>query len=231
MEWDNVINSFKKEEKKDETNPIICPVCKTEFKLVEVYFCDSCGFKPNKINYDDYNTFNFHEFNYCPYRRINHFNELLTQLQGKETIRKPIKKEVYNIIIDYLKDNNKNIDDLTNNQIRKILRDKKITHLNEHINYIKIRLGSNNVLKLSNNDEERIKIMFEAIQKPYNIYINQNKNNRKNFISYYFIIDKLIEKIKGDRVKNDVLPITKSKKKLKEYLEIWEFIKKFNNWI
>lgn len=121
-----------------------CSNCGIE-KIVNIndgtYNCIKCGEvsnmvyeieKPNYKNTNDENTVPDN-----PYKRINHFNEWLVQIQGRETTE--INSEVYqNIIYEIKKDKiiSQDLSLLTNKKLKQILKKLNYNKYYEHVPFI-----------------------------------------------------------------------------------------------
>ena len=126
------------------------------------------------------------EVSYTAYIRLNHFKEILSQFQAKETtqippeviesIRARIKKER---IIDITK--------LTHEKMRDILRKLGLNKYFEHIQYINSLFG---IKPPQMNEElhETMCVLFIEIQKPWAIHCPKN---RTNFFNYTYTLYQL----------------------------------------
>jgi uncharacterized Zn finger protein (UPF0148 family) len=123
------------------------------------------------------------------YQRINHFKEIISQAQGKETtnipvacltaIKKQIKKE--RIVLS----------EVTNTEIRNILKKLDYTRYNDHIAFIKNKFGIKPPI-IPASVEEKLFSLFTEVQ-PY--YDNHCPSSRINFFSYAYTAYKLCEKL------------------------------------
>jgi len=90
-------------------------------------FCNKCGYTEKVLFENDKTSYKEtpKEISYFAYKRINHFNEWITQFQGKETTQIPNK--IYNNIIEEIKkDVHLDIKNITNAQVRIILNTRNI---------------------------------------------------------------------------------------------------------
>ncbi len=207
-----------------------CKLCdeKLDFKLNNSeLFCSNCGFTQtillcnDKISYKDVPR----EISYFAYKRINHFNEWLAQFQAKETTEIP--KYIYTDVIDEFKKNiNSNINNITYKQVREILKKLKYNKYYEHIPHIITVIGGNKAPTLLNQYEELLRNMFKEIQIPF---MNNCPDDRKNFLSYSYVLHKFCQLLELD----DLLihfPLLKSREKLQQQDKIWENICKDLKW-
>lgn len=125
------------------------------------------------------------EATYTAYLRLNHFKEIISQFQGRETtfipddiidmIRLRINKEMLDINKMYVED------------MREILTTLNINKYFEHIQYINFKLG----IKPPNMCDELIEtlyILFIEIQGPWSKHCPPERNN---FFNYYYLLYQL----------------------------------------
>jgi hypothetical protein len=178
--------------------------------------------KPNYKNINDENNVQDN-----PYKRINHFNEWLVQIQGRETT--DINNEVYQSIIAEIKKNKELSTDLSllNNKILKqILRKLNLNKYYEHIPFIINKLNSLPPPIISREHEEKFRQMFKEIQEPFSLYCPKT---RKNFLSYSYVIHKFCELLELDELIS-FFPLLKSRQKLKEHDILWKKICNYLKW-
>jgi hypothetical protein len=224
---DKVINNTNKK-------ILLCNNCNIE-KIVNLndgtYICTKCGevsyilYEIEKPNYKNINDENNIQDN--PYKRINHFNEWLVQIQGRETT--DINNDVYQSIISEIKKNKELSNDLsllTNKQLKKILRKLNLNKYYEHIPFIINKLNSLPPPNISREHEEKFRSMFKEIQEPFALYCPKD---RKNFLSYSYVLHKFCELLELDEL-IVFFPLLKSRQKLKEHDYIWKKICQFLKW-
>ena len=159
------------------------------------------------------------EISYFSYNRINHFNEWIAQSQGKETT--DIPEEVFDKIFIELKKNKvNNMATLNYEKIRSILKKNKINKYYEHIPYILNRITGKSTPQLTPELEEKLRDMFKQIQGPF---IKHSPKNRKNFLSYSYVLHKFLE-ILGEDEYIKYFPLLKSREKLYQQELIWKNI-------
>jgi hypothetical protein len=213
---------------------LLCNNCNIE-KIVNTndgtYICTKCGevsyilYEIEKPNYKNINDENNIQDN--PYKRINHFNEWLVQIQGRETT--DINNEVYQSIITEIKKNKElscDLSLLTNKQLKKILRKLNLNKYYEHIPFIINKLNGLPPPNISREHEEKFRAMFKEIQEPFTLYCPKD---RKNFLSYSYVLHKFCELLELDEL-IVFFPLLKSRQKLKEHDYIWKKICQFLKW-
>ena len=211
----------------------ICQKCNIEkiLKSTEGYMvCPKCGkidqlvIDSNKPSFKDPPP----EVTYFAYKRINHFNEILTQFQGKETTEIP--PEVFDkILIEIKKERILNMAKLTPAKIKNYLRKLRYNKYYEHSVHILNRLNGLPPPILSPILEEKLRYMFKEIQAPFQeVYPKVNKQ-RKNFLSYYYVLHKFVELLGLDEFKY-CFPLLKNREKLYEQDCIWSGICNILGW-
>lgn len=155
---------------------MICPNC----SQYEAVLCEH-----EKPSYKDSNK----DAVYFHYKRINHFNEWLAQIQGKEST--DIPQEVFNSfeaeirkynIIDKTK--------ITHDRAKEFLKKNKHNKYYEHIPFILNKIGGRKPINIPLHIEDKLKNMFRAIQEPFH---KVKPSQRKNFLNYGFVIRKMFE--------------------------------------
>jgi predicted RNA-binding Zn-ribbon protein involved in translation (DUF1610 family) len=200
-----------------------CAECSIE-KILDMtesaYICPCCGDSEMIILDEDRQI-----KDYSPYRRINHFKEWLNQFQAKQSPDLP--EEVF---IDIVKELNKNrITDLSilnKKNMKRILKKLGYNMFYEHIAYIINKLNNLPPPKITRDMEKLFVNMFCQIQEPWEIY---KQNNRKNFLSYSYVLHKFCELLELDHLL-DSFPLHKDSDKIMENDQIWEKITKQLNW-
>lgn len=165
------------------------------------------------------------EISYFSYKRINHYQEWLNQIQGKETT--DIPETVFDqIMLELKKQRILNTKELTGKKIKEILKKLKINKYYEHIPYIMNRITGIPNPNLSPELEETLRNMFKEIQVPF---LKHAPLVRKNFLSYSYVIHKFIQILdKSEYLK--FFPLLKSREKLHQQEEIWKKICKDLDW-
>ena len=221
----NYISNSKKNIKYDK-----CLKCNKDKLIVrsEGYMvCQQCGEMTKIILDSDKPSFKDPppEISYFAYKRINHFNEILAQFQGKESTEIP--QIVFDkIIIEIKKERITNMALLTNKKVKGYLKRLRLNKYYEHVPHIINRLSGLPPPILSPIIEEKLRIMFKEIQTPFRKVCPPD---RKNFLSYYYVLHKFIELLGLDEFKS-CFPLLKSREKLHEQDKIWRDICHILKW-
>jgi hypothetical protein len=163
-------------------------------------------------------------FNYS-YKRENHFNEWIVQLQAQESVNIP-PDLIEKLRSEFKKQKVISLDDITHSKIRTALKKLKYHKYYEHIPYIITLLTGKKPLNITNELEEKLRQMFKLIQEPFD---RNCPSSRKNFLSYSYVLYKFFELLEED----DFLPyftLLKSKEKLYQQDVIWKKICKDLQW-
>ena len=165
------------------------------------------------------------EIAYFAYKRINHFNEHISQFQGKESTEIP--DEIYEHIKKEIK--KERITDLTiikPDKIREILKKLDLNKYYEHIPHIINHINGIPPPNITKSQEETLRVMFKEIQIPFMKYCPPE---RQNFLSYTYVLHKFCELLELDNLL-PCFPLLKSREKLQEQDAIWEKICNDLNW-
>ena len=189
--------------------------------------CENCGYidsiiiNSEKTSYKDPPR----EVSYFAYKRINHFNEWLAQFQAKESTE--ISDEIYkNIYDDISKNVNLDISKIKPKQMKQILKGLGYNKYYEHIPHIINVMSGKKAPCLSIKEEEQLRTLFKEIQIPFS---NNCPTNRKNFLSYSYVLHKFCELLEYDYLL-PYFPLLKSREKLLQQDTIWKLICKDLNW-
>jgi hypothetical protein len=151
------------------------------------------------------------------YKRINHFKEILAQLQGKETTEIP--HDVIENIKLQIKKERISISQITNTKTKEILKKLGYNKYYEHIPFIKDKLGIKPPI-MSPELEETLCNLFIELQAPYSKFC---PDDRVNFLNYYYTAYKLCELL-GEYEYLEHLPMLKDPEKRMEQDIIWKKI-------
>jgi len=190
--------------------------------------CKSCGFMEyiidqiSKPSYKEKTNDKMYSFSY---KKINHFNEWINQIQGKEVTKIP--KEVFDkLLVEIKKERIMNSKYITQKKVRAYLRKLKLSKYYEHVPYITLQLGGEKPPQIPLEIETELRRMFIEISAPFITYCPKN---RRNFPRYTFMIYKCCELIGYDEILR-FLPLLKTRTRLCAMDEIWKSICETKGW-
>jgi hypothetical protein len=163
------------------------------------------------------------EVSYTAYIRLNHFKEILSQFQAKETTRIP--EEVLDAVRQRIKKERKKISELNYTEMRNILSILGYNKYFEHIQYINSILG----IKPPVMDEELIEtlcVLFIEIQQPWAIFCPLT---RTNFFNYTYILCQLCVLLDQHQYL-PFIPMMKDRIKQLEQDMIWKQVCEYLDW-
>jgi predicted nucleic acid-binding Zn-ribbon protein len=204
-----------------------CNVAREEISSEGILVCPRCGSEEYALVVSDFPSFRDppKERNNYAYKKINHLNEILNQFQAKESTIIP--EDVMNeVILEIRKRRISNIADLTEEDIRQILKKLNRSKYYEHRAHILSRLNGNPPPTITPEIEEKIRAMFQDIQAPFLLYC---PNDRTNFLSYSYILYKFFELLDLDEYKV-FFPLLKSRDRLIAHDQIWKKICDYLQW-
>jgi len=206
---------------------VACNVAREEISSEGILVCPKCGSEEYALVVSDFPSFRDppKERNNYAYKKINHLNEILNQFQAKESTIIP--EDVMNeVILEIRKRRITNIADLTEEDIRQILKKLNRSKYYEHRAHILSRLNGNPPPTITPEIEEKIRTMFQEIQAPFLLYC---PDDRTNFLSYSYILYKFFELLELDEYKA-FFPLLKSRDRLIAHDNIWSKICEYLQW-
>jgi uncharacterized Zn finger protein (UPF0148 family) len=213
--------------KKMAEHCVPCNVPREELTAEGILVCPSCGSEEYSLVVSDSPGFRDppKERNNYAYKKMNHLNEILNQFQAKESTKIP--DEVINEVVCEIKKRRiDNIASLTEQNIREILKKLERNRYYEHATHILSRLNGNPPPTITAEIEEKIRAMFQEIQAPFLIYC---PDDRRNFLSYAYIIYKFLELLELDEYKVH-FPLLKSRDRLIAHDQIWKKVCDYLQW-
>ena len=163
------------------------------------------------------------EVSYTAYIRLNHFKEILSQFQAKETTKIP--DEVLDAVKQRIKKERKKVSELNYTEMRNILSILGYNKYFEHIQYINSILG----IKPPIMDEELIEtlcVLFIEIQQPWAIFC---PITRTNFFNYTYILCQLCVLLDQHQYL-PFIPMMKDRIKQLEQDMIWKRVCDYLDW-
>jgi len=156
------------------------------------------------------------EVSYTAYIRLNHFKEILSQFQAKETTQIP--EEVINAIKARIKKERiKDMSLINYDKMRDILRKLGFNKYFEHIQYINSLFGIKPPI-MNEELHETLCVLFIEIQKPWAVHCPAN---RTNFFNYTYTLYQLCVLLDQTQYL-PYIPMMKDREKQLEQDMIWK---------
>jgi uncharacterized Zn finger protein (UPF0148 family) len=175
---------------------LTCPVCDT----IEYVVIDS-----EQPSYRDPPK----EISYFCYKRQNHFQEWISQTQGREHTNIP--EAIYDAIsVELKRQKITNVARLTPAKLKEIMKKLMLNKYYEHIPHILNHLSGMQLAHIAPELEQQLRRMFQQIQVPF---MKHSPPNRRNFLSYSFVLHKFIQLLEHDELLHN-FPLLKSREKL-----------------
>ena len=153
------------------------------------------------------------------YKRENHFNEWISQFQAKESTTVP-DDVIAKLRSEFRKQKVKDLAEITHEKVKGLLKKLGYAKYYEHVPYIATIVSGITPPTMPQALEDKLRLMFHAIQAPFE---KHKPLNRKNFLSYSFVLYKMCELLDHDEYL-PCFPLLKSREKLYIQDQIWEKI-------
>ena len=204
-----------------------CNIAREEITSEGILVCPKCGSEEYALVVSDFPSFRDppKERNNYAYKKQNHLNEILNQFQAKESTEIP-EDVMSEVICEIRKRRIDNIALLTEQNIREILKKLNRNRYYEHAAHILSRLNGNPPPTITPEIEDKIRAMFQEVQAPYLLYC---PDERRNFLSYSYIIYKFLELLELDEYKVH-FQLLKSRDRLIQHDTIWKKICEYLQW-
>lgn len=166
-----------------------------------------------------------HEVSYTSYIRLNHFKEILSQFQAKETTQIP-DDVIENIRKRLVKERITNVaQELNYEKMREILRKLGYNKYFEHIQYINSIFGIRPPV-MSEELHETLCVLFIELQKPWAMHCPVN---RTNFFNYTYTLYQLCVLLDQAQYL-PYIPLMKDREKQLEQDQIWKKVCEELDW-
>jgi len=156
------------------------------------------------------------EVSYTAYIRLNHFKEILSQFQAKETTRIP-PEVIENIRQRIIKERITDMKLINYDKMREILRKLGYNKYFEHIQYINSIFGIKPPI-MNEELHETLCVLFIEIQKPWAMHCPAN---RTNFFNYTYTLHQLCVLLDQTQYL-PYIPMMKDREKQLEQDMIWK---------
>jgi len=165
------------------------------------------------------------EVSYTAYIRLNHFKEILSQFQAKETTQIP--EEVINAIRARIKKERiEDMSQITYDKMRDILRKLGLNKYFEHIQYINSLFGIKPPI-MNEELHETLCVLFIEIQKPWAMHCPAN---RTNFFNYTYTLYQLCVLLDQTQYL-PYIPLLKDLEKQRAQDQIWQQVCNTLGWL
>ena len=165
------------------------------------------------------------EVSYTAYIRLNHFKEILSQFQAKETTQIP--EEVINAIRARIKKERiEDMSQITYDKMRDILRKLGLNKYFEHIQYINSLFGIKPPI-MNEELHETLCVLFIEIQKPWAMHCPAN---RTNFFNYTYTLYQLCVLLEQTQYL-PYIPLLKDLEKQRAQDQIWQQVCNTLGWL
>lgn len=199
----------------------MCSKCNQSMLITpDCMSCPECGLSVDVIE-SSFRTCTYREHRPVPfftYKRINHFNEWLQRFQGKD--RATIPDSVFERVRDEMKRMRVPEKHMTQLKLRGMLKKLGLNKFYEHVPRIFHVITGEPLPQLSLGEEEKLRNMFMKMQEPF---ARACPSDRKNFLSYSFVLLKLAQLLQLDDIL-DAFSLLKSKEKLYVQEKVWKSI-------
>ena len=212
---------FKMNYKKEKP---ICENCFVEYNVNNSFLvCPECGIckqtveQANELSYKEQQ-----ELDYRPqftYEKLTHLEDWLRRFQAKEN--RSIPQEILDkVILEANKERIQDLNTLTEDKIKKYLKRLNLNDYYDNVIGIINRINGRPPFTLTSEIQDKIKLMFQQIQDPYEKY---KPKTRKNFLSYSYTLHKFFQ-ILGLHEFAKYFPLLKSTDKLRQQDDIFKKI-------
>lgn len=207
----------------------ICNMCSANMILLSsraIMTCPSCGYATTYLDATSSNMSYGDEVDFTSfsYKRINHFNEWLQQVQAKENFE--VEDEVIDKVIEDLYKQRIQTHEITHQKVRDSLKRLKFRKAYEHVVQITSKITGVPPPRMTPEMEETCRLMFMAVQPAFEVHCPPD---RKNFLSYSYCLYKFFQLLGYDELLAS-FSLLKGKDKLAKQDIIFEKICKDLDW-
>lgn len=202
----------------------LCPECNGHFDVGDGFLvCYQCGACDNGVVHaEDLSFKEMRDYEYRPqftYDKQSHLDDWLRRFQSKEN--RAIPQDILDKVQgEARKERLSDLTLLTEDRVKRYLKKLGLNEYYDNVIGIINRINGRPPFKLTPEIEQKIKTMFQQIQKPYEKY---KPVGRKNFLSYSYVIHKIFQ-ILGLHEFAKYFPLLKSMDKLRQQDDIFKKI-------
>jgi hypothetical protein len=180
--------------------------------------CEDCGVFFDEPEYIVYDLYNYQAKPQRFYNRLDHFKEVLSQFQGSEG------KEIPKEIVEQIKAKLPESKDAS--AVKSVMRKLKLTKYMENFNYIVFAVTGTQPPYIPKLVQEKLIRMFKQIDRAFG---NVQKDKRKSFLNYYYILYKLLELMGQTELLPDI-PLLRTRVRLRQHDAIWKLLCEELDW-
>ena len=161
------------------------------------------------------------------YKRGNHFQEWVNTTMAKQNCDVPedVKLQVMKVLVrDRVAP-----DSVNARRVREVLKELKLRKWYEHAMLIACILTGREPPRMTPDMEDQLKLRFSQIQEPFEIYRETIFPDRKNFLSYSYVLYKLCELEDLEDFKQ-CFSLLKGRDKLFRQDQLWKAICNHLDW-
>lgn len=185
-----------------------CPECRQPMFKV----CEECGVSFDEPEYVVYDLYNYTARPQRCYRREDHFKEVLAQFQGNDG------KDLPQELLEQIKTEIGTKTGVT--EIKRALRKLKQTKYVENAHSITFALTGQQPPYIKREIQDKMIKMFKQIVR---VWDGLAKNERQSFLSYYYVIYKLLD-LMGQEALLAEVPLLRTAMRIKQHDLIWSQI-------
>ena len=167
------------------------------------------------------------EYSTFAYKRDNHFQEWLSSTMAKQNLDVP--SALYTKLMEMLYRDRVEPADITAKVVRAKLKELRERKYYEASMQIACKLTGKPPPKMSPAIENKLKMRFRQIQAPFEKFRDELLPDRKNFLSYSYVLYKLCE-LEGLTAFKECFSLLKGRDKLYRQDQIWRRISQELGW-
>lgn len=209
-------------------SPNLCIECKNvlSYDCDEITrFCENCGYVDENgemIETMEQSEKNEYTNKDQAHDKMIHFRRLIERIRGTGKVEIP--QEDYDVIEKYIKRHRLDVNQITSDRMKSILKKNKMSDYYKHIPYLIHKICGRELPTFSDSEVEKLCTMFEQIQNRGAKYLK----GRKNLLNYEYSLYKLCELI--DR--RDALPYLRLINNVNEKYDIaWKQMTREFGWV
>jgi hypothetical protein len=206
----------------------MCPRCDTQMRKSQecggCLECPSCG-SATFVQDSTSTTVSFGddiEYSNFTYKRDNHFQEWLNQCMAKQNYDVP--KQILDDVMTVLHRERIKPESVNAKKVREALKEKKHRKYYEHAMLIACNLTGREPPRMEPVMEDRLRSMFRMMQQPFEQIRDTLMPERKNFLSYSYVLFKLCELDNELEQFKQCFSLLKGRDKLYRQDQVWKCI-------